>query len=262
MRKTAAREAILKIEANSEIKEILDNQTEYTTEQIQAITEYIAAIISKVRFEEPPQVEFYNGDQLTAEQKYAVNSFGETINKAEASGFFDPATATIYINAAKTNGSATNLINTIANETSHYIDYTNKIKFDGLTGTREQISDIASQEIINAWQDQFGIIPTYTNNAEYQAWLYLNSISGAYDIGNYNAGLVTEPQPDIAGVHGGFSGTAESVYGVLGKSEDYYNYDYTNALDFTHSGALQSTPYNAAKILSEYTHTDKSLKII
>jgi len=127
---------------------------------------------------------------------------------------------------------------------------------------REKISDIASKEILNAWTEQFGITPTYTTTAEYQAWLYLNSLNGAYDIGNYEAGLVTDPQPDIVGVHGGFSGTAESILGALEDSSEYYNYDYTKALEFTHSGVLQSTPYNAAKLLSEYTHIDKSLKII
>ncbi len=67
--------------------------------------------------------------------------------------------------------------------------------FASITGVREQISDTASNEITKAWQNQFGITPTHTTTAEYQTWLYLNSISGAYDIGNYNAGLVTEPQP-------------------------------------------------------------------
>ncbi len=86
----------------------------------------------------------------------------------------------------------------------------------------------------------------------------------AYILGNYNAGLVAEPQPDIDGVHGGFSGTAESVLGVLEKSQEYhkYNADYIKALEFTHSGILQSEPYNAAKILSEYTHKNKELKIV
>ncbi len=134
--------------------------------------------ISKVSFEQPPEIQYYNGDQLTEQQRLTVNQFDETIDKSAASGFFDPATATIFINAAKTNGSAENLINTIANETSHYIDYKNKTKFDGLTGVREEISDIASVEIKNAWEDQFGITPTYTTSAEYQAWLYLNGISG------------------------------------------------------------------------------------
>ena len=40
------------------------------------------------------------------------------------------------------------------------------------------------------------------------------------------------------------------------------NNNYTKALEFTHSGILQSEPYNAAKILSEYTHKNKELKIV
>jgi len=251
---------------------LLENQTDYTPEQIKAVTQYIATIIARVRFAEAPNIEYYNGNQLTDAQRLTVNQYGETIDKSNASGFFDPATATIYINAAKTAGSATNLINVIANETSHYIDYKNKIKFDGLYGTREKISDIASKEILNAWTEQFGTI-TYIPDPEYQTWLDRQTQLGAYILGNYNAGLVDDPEPlydkprSMIEVYRLFHAAKGDPYEAEWKYRHYYTRNalnsglYENEQDAA-ADKMYQLQYNYVSIFHKYRDGENNKKYL
>ena len=82
---------------------------------------------------------FYDGSQVEQDK---VDVLGETERKSQMKGFYD-GEGTIYLNMAEYNGNQGDLMETFANELSHYADNKKGIEFDE---KRQEISNLSSDE--------------------------------------------------------------------------------------------------------------------
>ena len=79
--------------------------------------------------DEDVDIVIYDSNDMTDEQKEAL-VMGKAAGKDEMDGFYDPKTGVIYMNAATMNGSNGQLVSTLANELSHYVDAKNGHEFN------------------------------------------------------------------------------------------------------------------------------------
>ena len=94
-----------------EITNIISNPEEHSQEELQGAITALVGSTSGV------EVNFYEGDELTDDQRTTVD--GE--DKSALSGFYDAEGNTIYLNADKTN-SISDLLTVTRHENQHAID--------------------------------------------------------------------------------------------------------------------------------------------
>ena len=115
-------ELALQNKINDELTTALDNVAE-NPEQAQEALEALAkqALVADGLGDEDVQVVIYNSDQMSDEQNQAM-VMGQSESKANMNAFYDEDSGTIYMNAATMTGSNSDIVATLANELSHYVD--------------------------------------------------------------------------------------------------------------------------------------------
>ncbi len=137
-------------------------------------------------------VEIIDSDQMTAKQRASENG----VDKAETKAFYDPESGKIFINSAAMTGSNEDLIGSLGNELSHFVDAQRGVVFDGLEGKRQDISDISTKDFVNSWVNKFG--ESQDKTKEIAKWRDAQDFTGS----NKNAGMVKEAQPRTYIVNG------------------------------------------------------------
>lgn len=137
---------------------------------------------------EEVKVVIYNSDTMTQMQQKVI-VLGKEESKAKMKGFYDSKRGVIYMNAAKMDGSNADLVATLANELSHYVDEKNGRKFDQ---TRQNISTEYGKNAFKQVEDYSG----KESIAEADVDVFKKGIR-AQDFGvqNNKAGKVVTAQP-------------------------------------------------------------------
>jgi hypothetical protein len=137
----------------------------------------------------------YNSDTMSASQKKTV-VLGNPISKADMNAFFDGANHVIYLNAAKMDGNKSQLISTLANELSHFVDANKGREF---SQTRQDISTEYGYNALEQLEHYSGKESMPVKNvAKFKADIRLQDFGDA----NMNAADVVYVQPQIDFVGG------------------------------------------------------------
>ena len=128
--KTRNQELALQTKIDSDLDSALSNIAE-NPEAAEAALEALAkqALEANGLGDEDVDIVIYDSNDMTNEQKEAL-VMGKAAGKDEMDGFYDPNTGVIYMNAATMNGSNGQLVSTLANELSHYVDAKNGHEFE------------------------------------------------------------------------------------------------------------------------------------
>ena len=128
--KTRNQELALQTNIDSDLDSALSNIAE-NPEAAEAALEALAkqALEANGLGDEDVDIVIYDSNDMTDEQKEAL-VMGKAAGKDEMDAFYDPKTGVIYMNAATMNGSNGQLVSTLANELSHYVDAKNGHEFN------------------------------------------------------------------------------------------------------------------------------------
>ena len=184
-------ELALQNKIDDQLTTALDNVAE-NPEQAQEALEALAkqALVADGLGDEDVQVVIYNSDQMSDEQNQAM-VMGQSESKANMNAFYDEDSGTIYMNAATMTGSNSEIVATLANELSHYVDDKKGRAFDDRRQTisstyednaRDQIMGYSGEKVIS--QEE---------SVQFQNKIAMNDFSKA----NQDAGAVVDVQPDI-----------------------------------------------------------------
>jgi hypothetical protein len=134
-------------------------------------------------------IELYNSDTMTPEQLAEVEVLGKKHGKDEFGGFYDPKSRKIYLNAAKMDGSRSQISGILANELTHYVDHKKGRTFDQ---GRQELSNEQQQNMLKQFEGYNG--KDVMSQKEKQG--FQENIRGQdFSEGNINAGGVENPQP-------------------------------------------------------------------
>ena len=135
-------------------------------------------------------VVFYNSDTMTEVQKKSI-VLGEDASKEDMNAFYDDDSGKIYINTSNLDGTNQELVTTLANELSHYVDDKKGREFD------QERQDVSSAYDENA-KKQIIAYNGQESGAEFDPAVYSNKESDFdFTQANYDAGLVKDVEPDI-----------------------------------------------------------------
>ena len=139
---------------------------------------------------EDVDIVFYNSDTMTEEQKESI-VLGEDASKEDMNAFYDDDSGKIYINTSNLDGTNQELVTTLANELSHYVDDKKGREFD------QERQDVSSAYDENA-KKQIIAYNGQESGAEFDPAVYSNKESDFdFTQANYDAGLVKDVEPDI-----------------------------------------------------------------
>jgi len=139
------------------------------------------------------KIELYNSDTMTLEQLAEVEVLVEKYGKDEFGGFYDPKSGKIYLNAAKLDGTQSQVSGILANELTHYVDHKKEKPFN------QQRQDLSTEQQQNL-KDQLKSYGVFDSMSEEDRNKFTEVLSKQnFDQGNKNAAQVSNPEPAYFG---------------------------------------------------------------
>ena len=238
-RKTEGTEMALQMAIKQEeITNIISNPEEHSQEELQG------AITALVGSTSGAEVNFYEGDELTDDQRMTVD--GE--DKSALPGFYDAEGNTIYLNADKTN-SISDLLTVTRHENQHAIDDQDGVDYTTYSQDKDHYEDLAKKsesEFMYSLAREFGDNPNKESTSaftdmdagsngaggvdEIMPWTLQVGLSGSGGLGaggTVGGGLVIANDEETGDWTFGIYST-EGVGGVVGYGKSLF-------LDFTFS---------------------------
>ena len=213
-RKTEGTEMALQMAIKQEeITNIISNPEEHSQEELQG------AITALVGSTSGAEVNFYEGDELTDDQRMTVD--GE--DKSALPGFYDAEGNTIYLNADKTN-SISDLLTVTRHENQHAIDDQDGVDYTTYSQDKDHYEDLAKKsesEFMHSLEREFGDNPNKESTSAFTDM----------DAGSNGAGGVEQVMPFQFGKRA-LGNASYPVEWVLNPYDDKNNYELVHEQGF------------------------------
>ncbi len=203
-----------------EITNIISNPEEHSQEELQGAITALVGSTSGV------EVNFYEGDELTDDQRTTVD--GE--DKSALSGFYDAEGNTIYLNADKTN-SISDLLTVTRHENQHAIDDQDGVDYTTYSQDKDHYEDLAKKsesEFMHSLAREFGDNP---NKESISAFTDM-------DAGSNGAGGVEQVMPFKFGKR-----QIGNLPLILNPVDDYHNLELAHEHGFYEDGTKDNAGF-------------------